>query len=62
VLVIGLALAGAAVAVWLHARGLEAGDAAGPHAEIDAASRAALEKILEEADRNEDRDSPRPSR
>lgn len=61
-LVLGLALAGAGVAVWLHARGQEADDAAGPHADIDAASRAALEKILEEADRKEGRDSPGLSR
>ena len=55
---LGLALAGAAALGWHFARGRGAGVSAGPHADIDPASRAALEKILEESDRNEGRAPP----
>ena len=55
---LGLALAGAAALGWHFVRGREAGVSAGPHADIDPASRAALEKILEESDRNGGREPP----
>jgi len=59
-LALGLALAGTAVAWWLATEKPAEDVAAGPHADIDPASRAALEKILEEADRKEGRAPAEP--
>ncbi|MCC6640089.1 MAG: hypothetical protein IT386_02865 [Deltaproteobacteria bacterium] len=56
-LALAVTAAGAALA-WRALRSRSETAIAGPHADIDSASRAALEKILEEADRREARETP----
>lgn len=53
---LGLVLAGGAALGWYAVRAGRSREPAGPQAEIDPDSRAALEKILEEVDRHEARE------